>query len=130
MNIKYFFISIAVIVAADFIWLGSVASDIYTQNLSEVGNIVNGKVQVVYWAAVVVYLLLGLGLALFVEPQVSSWKGALTYGAFLGCLTYGVYDFTNYATLKQYPIQLLFADWGWGTFVCGLGSTVGYIFSR
>lgn len=130
MNYKFCAISVIVILVFDFVWLGMVASNFYRDNLSEVARIVDGSIKPVYWSAAVVYFLLAVGLTIFVEPQVDSWKMALLYGCLFGAVTYGVYDFTNHATLKQYPLQLLFADLTWGTFVCGVGSTVGYLFSR
>jgi uncharacterized membrane protein len=56
--------------------------------------------------------------------------GAFAYGAGFGFVTYGIYDFTNYATLKSYPLVLLAADLAWGTFVCGLTSFAAYSLCR
>ena len=38
----------------------------------------------------------------------------LADGAMLGLVVYGVYDFTNYSTLRQWPLVLAFADVAWG----------------
>ena len=40
---------------------------------------------------------------------------AAAYGAALGLVIYGVYDFTNFSTLRQWPLLLTFADVAWGT---------------
>jgi uncharacterized membrane protein len=32
-----------------------------------------------------------------------------------GLVVYGVYDFTNYSTLRQWPFVLTLADVAWGT---------------
>jgi uncharacterized membrane protein len=32
-----------------------------------------------------------------------------------GLVVYGVYDFTNYSTLRQWPLMLTLADTAWGT---------------
>jgi uncharacterized membrane protein len=37
------------------------------------------------------------------------------YGALFGLVVYGVYDFTNYSTLRQWPFVLTLADLARGT---------------
>ena len=44
---------------------------------------------------------------------------ALALGAVLGLVIYGVYDFTNYATLRDWPLTLVFVDVAWGAVICG-----------
>jgi uncharacterized membrane protein len=39
---------------------------------------------------------------------------AAAFGALFGRVVYGVYDFTNYSTLPQWPFVLTLADVGWG----------------
>jgi Predicted membrane protein (DUF2177) len=36
--------------------------------------------------------------------------------ALFGLVVYGVYDFTNYSTLRQWPFVVTLADVAWGTF--------------
>ena len=40
---------------------------------------------------------------------------AAAFGALFGLVVYGVYDFTNYSTLRQWPLVLALADTAWGT---------------
>ena len=61
--------------------------------------------------AVVVYLLLAIGLYVFiVEPGKSLWHAAL-----FGLVIYGVYDFTSYAILKKYDLNVAIMDMVWGS---------------
>ena len=60
------------------------------------------------------YVLLGTGIALFVIPRASTVSLAAAYGALFGLVVYGVYDFTNYSTLRQWPFVLTLADVAWG----------------
>ena len=61
--------------------------------------------------AVVVYLLLAVGLYVFiVEPKKSLWHAAL-----FGLVIYGVYDFTSYAILKKYDLNVAIMDTLWGS---------------
>lgn len=64
-----------------------------------------------YAAAIPVYLALSylIGLA-------SSWKEA----AAIGAATYAVYDFTNYASLKNYTLGFALQDTAWGSILFGL----------
>ncbi len=61
--------------------------------------------------AVVVYILLAVGLYVFiVEPGKPLWQAAL-----LGLVIYGVYDFTNYAIFKKYDLMVALMDMIWGS---------------
>ncbi len=57
------------------------------------------------WSAIPVYLALGYLLTL-----AGGWREA----ALVGAATYAVYDFTNYATLKNYTLEFALRDTAWG----------------
>jgi len=40
---------------------------------------------------------------------------AAVYGALFGLFTYATYDLTNYATLRNWTLQLTVVDVAWGT---------------
>lgn len=132
MNLKNFLIALITIPILDFLWLGVIATDFYKERMDGLVNIgANGKIEVVYWAAGVVYLLLALVLAFLSEPLIETadtWWIATLNTAFLGFVIYGVYDFTNHATLKTWPLSLIAADVIWGAFVCGAAGTLIYFF--
>lgn len=131
MTIKNFLIPLIAIPILDFIWLGLIANDFYKQRLGELINIEDGKMQIVYWSAGVVYILLALAIAFFAEPMIENvdhWWVAALNSAFLGFIIYGVYDFTNHATLKTWPLDLIAADVAWGAFICGVSGTLVYFF--
>ena len=66
------------------------------------------------------YVLLGLGVAVFVVPRAHSVGNAAALGALFGLVVYGVYDLTNYSTLKDWPAQLTIADIAWGSVACAV----------
>jgi uncharacterized membrane protein len=39
-----------------------------------------------------------------------------------GLVVYGVYDFTNYSTLRQWPFVLTLADTAWGAMASALAA--------
>jgi len=100
--------------ALDGIWLGLVMSGFYKAQLAPIARMSGGGFAPNWPAALVVYLLLGAGLALFAVPRAGSAASAAGYGALLGLIVYGVYDFTNFSTLRQYPFVLAMVDLSWG----------------
>ncbi|MGB3281236.1 MAG: DUF2177 family protein [Pseudorhodobacter sp.] len=55
---------------------------------------------------------------------------ALIGGALLGALAYGTYEFTNYATLRDWSAQMVALDLAWGTFLTGFSAWVGVMVVR
>ena len=104
-------------VVLDGIWLGLLMKNFYREQLAPIVRLApDGSGMAPNWpAAFVVYVLLGLGIALFVIPRAPTPGSAAAYGALLGLVVYGVYDFTNYSTLRQWPFILTLADVAWGT---------------
>jgi len=84
------------------------------------------------WTAVVLfYLLFAVGVtALVVSPALKNgWplgKIFLT-GAVLGLITYGTYDLTNQATLKNWPYLVTVIDLIWGTLLTGTASLLAVL---
>jgi len=75
-------------------------------------------------SAIIVWILLALAVAiLFILLRIESPKDGVrggTIGLVAGFIIYGVYNFTNYATLYHYPLWLAFVDTVWGSFAMGL----------
>src|SRR3954465_11594031 len=99
----------------DGIWLGLLMKNFYRDQLAPIVRLADGSIAPNWPAAVVVYALLGTGIAFFVMPRAAPVSLAAAYGALFGLVVYGVYDFTNYSTLRQYPLVLALADAAWGT---------------
>lgn len=98
----------------DGIWLGVVMKNFYRDQLAPIVRLADGGIAPNWPAALVVYALLGTGIALFVLPRAATVSLAAVYGALFGLVVYGVYDFTNYSTLRQWPFVLTLADVAWG----------------
>jgi uncharacterized membrane protein len=97
---------------ADMAWLGTMSSRLYKPTL---GDILMNKFSVM--PAVAFYLLYPLGLLVFaIGPalRVGSVSTALLLGALFGLFTYGTYDLTNQATLRNWTTNLTVIDMGWG----------------
>ena len=98
----------------DGVWLGLLMKTFYRDQLAPIVRLANGGIAPNWPAALVVYALLGTGVALLVIPRAPTVPLAAAYGALFGLVVYGVYDFTNYSTLRQWPLVLTFADAAWG----------------
>ena len=67
----------------------------------------------------------------FVVPlSQGSLISAFFYGAALGLVIYGVYDFTCVAIFKDWPVMMAFVDWLWGTILCAISATITVYISR
>ena len=113
-TIKLAAIGAVAFMVLDGIWLGLVMKNFYRDQLAPIVRLGTGGIAPNWPAAFVVYALLGTGIALFVIPRASTASLAAAYGAVFGLVVYGVYDFTNYSTLRQWPFVLTLADVGWG----------------
>lgn len=55
---------------------------------------------------------------------------ALINGALLGLMAYGTYEFTNYATLRDWSMMQVAVDTAWGTMLTGVAAWAGVMISR
>lgn len=108
----------------DGIWLGVLMKNFYREQLAPIVRLADGGIAPNWPAALVVYALLGLGIALFVVPRSTTFLSAAVYGGLFGLVVYGVYDFTNYSTLRQWPFVLALADVAWGVVASATAATI------
>lgn len=119
-----YILTFIVFLAIDMIWLGFIARDLYRRQL---GNFLSDQVN--WTAAIIFYLLFVFGIflfAVFPAAEKQSISHAIIYGALFGFFTYATYDLTNLATLKNWPVKIVFIDIVWGMVLTGLVSTAGF----
>lgn len=105
-------------------WLGLIAKDLYKKYL---GDFLSDQVN--WTAALIFYLLFVVGVFIFaILPSVekNSLTSAILLGALFGFFTYATYDLTNLATLKNWPLNIVFIDILWGALLTGIVSTAGF----
>ena len=129
-TIKLAVIGAVAFMVLDGVWLGLLMKNFYRDQLAPIVRLSDGGIAPNWPAAFVVYALLGTGIALFVIPRAATVSLAATYGALLGLVVYGVYDFTNYSTLRQWPLVLALADVAWGVVACAAAAMVVRIAAR
>jgi uncharacterized membrane protein len=130
--VKLFIISILVFFILDMIWIGYIAKGIYFKAYANWLRFENGRLLPVWWAIIIIYAVFAFATLTFVVPLS---KGVLLYaffyGAALGFVIYGVYDFTCVAIFKDWPVVMAFVDWLWGTMLCAISATLTvYVSSR
>jgi uncharacterized membrane protein len=117
--------ALAALVVADMIWLGSMVSRVYRPVL---GDILLSGVNLP--PAIVFYLLYPVGVLIFaVAPALKngSATGAMMYGALFGFFAYTTYDLSNYATLRNWTLQLTIIDIAWGTLLGAMTAAAGFL---
>ena len=126
--VKIYLIALITFLAVDFVWLALVAKNFYRKNL---GFLLAEKPNL--WAAAAFYLLFVAGVVVFaIVPALtegSLWK-AIILGGFFGLVTYATYDFTNQATVRNWPWVVTAIDLAWGGFLAASVSCIGYLAGR
>jgi uncharacterized membrane protein len=128
MNVSYYLklyvVTVPVFFAIDLLWLGIVAKNIYRDNLGELLS------PAVNWtAAITFYLIFIAGILIFaVVPALrrESLTWAVIYGGLFGFFTYATYDLTNLATLRGWPLKVVFIDIAWGIVLCSAVASVSF----
>lgn len=112
--------------ALDYIWLAKIAKNFYLTNLQTHTTIENGSLVPYLPAVPLVYIVAVIAIWVFILNKATTLTGAVLSGALLGFSMYAFYDFTNLATLKDYPWSLTIVDILWGTFL--VGAVTGIMF--
>jgi len=123
-----YFAALVVFAIVDGTWLYFMGQHLYKPTL---GDILEPNVRL--GPAIAFYLLFPIGLVVFsVDPALKSgsvWT-AIVYGALFGFLAYATYDLTNFATLRNWTLQITLIDITYGAIVAALAGAAGYIAAR
>lgn len=111
----------------DYIFVGTIMKNFYLDKMGFHLNIKDGAVSPNLLFAVLTYIVMSVMMYLFVVRYASDWKSVACAGALLGFLAYSFYDFTNLATMKNYPVILGMVDIAWGTTLMAFVSTVMFL---
>lgn len=117
-------VGLVIIIALDFLWLGIVMKSFYIDQVGSLLRMKEGGMDARIAPAVLVWLCLSAAIVLFALPKATTWPEALAWSALLGFLIYGVYDLTNYALFKTWPLGVVAADMAWGAVLNGITGLV------
>lgn len=124
--IKNIFIAGISMIILDSIWLGFAANQFYLQELKHLIRGDGTAFDVNYAAAGCVYIVMVMGFMFFLAPYFSdwTWKQTIYKSAVFGFVVYGVYDLTNLATLRDWPVTITILDMTWGSFLYATSACV------
>ena len=117
-----YLIALVLFAAIDITWLMTMGSKLYRQTL---GDILLTELRMAPAAAF--YLMYPAGLIIFaVIPALKSDSPptALLLGALLGLFAYGTYELTNFATIRNWTLQITLIDIAYGIFASGLVAAI------
>ena len=124
--IAAYFICLLIICITDFCWLYFSGQIFYKKHL---GQIMRKDFFIL--PAIFFYPLYVLGIVTFVlYPTTTinaSFVSVLLKGCLLGLCSYGAYDLTNHATIKDWPLIVTLVDIAWGVFVTSFSSLLTYV---
>lgn len=111
--LKPYLAALLVVGLLDALWLGWLARDFYREAIGA-----QMAEQVRWVPALLFYVGFPAALvALAVYPAGQPLAMQVARAALVGLVAYGVYDLTNLATLRHWPLRLALADTAWGTLV-------------
>jgi uncharacterized membrane protein len=114
--------------AIDAAWLSVMGPIVYRPAL---GDILVENLRV--FPAIAFYAMFPIGVVVFaVLPSLraqSPMNGA-SLAALFGALAYATYDLTNYATLRNWNLQITIYDVVYGAFASGVAATAAYFAVR
>jgi uncharacterized membrane protein len=122
-----YLLTIPVFFIIDMIWIGLIGNKFYQSQIGFLLGPVN------WTAAIIFYLIYIVGIIFFaVHPALldGSLGKAVLLGALFGFFTYATYDFTNLATIKDWPLLVTVVDLAWGTFLSASVATVSYLIGK
>jgi uncharacterized membrane protein len=126
-NLKEFIIILAILLVIDGLWIGLYASKKWS---SLVQDLTNQPMKVKIGWAFMAYLCMGLAIYLFTLPIIKE-KGikiGAIYGALIGFIIYGIFDYTNLAILgDRYNLMTALTDVAWGTFLMSISTVISYL---
>lgn len=113
----------------DIAWLMAMGPSFYRPRLGHL--MADGFVFV---PAVAFYLLYAGGLTILVILPAFRGGWSLIHtaamGATVGLISYGAYDLTNHATMRDWPLSVTLVDMAWGTAVTSLSCCAALLILR
>ena len=121
--ISIWILSLISMLALDGVWLSLMVKRFYAPLF---GNFMLSSPQII--PIVIFYLMYTLGLTwLVLFPgivQQSSLSLLFFNGLIFGFVTYGTYDLTNQATIRDWSVLITLVDMAWGALLSGLVAVI------
>jgi uncharacterized membrane protein len=109
----------------DVAWLSTMGKMLYRPAL---GDILLPGLRIA--PAVAFYLIYPIGIVVLAVTPARTTLGALVAGCVFGAIAYATYDLTNYATLRNWTLQITLIDIGYGAVLSGIAATAAFLVTR
>jgi uncharacterized membrane protein len=122
---KLFLVVLPLFLLLDFVWIGLIMKGFYNEELGDLARRHAGALAPRWGAAILVYVIIPVGIVLFVRPAMGAQAGLFTaflWGAIFGLIAYGIYDLTNLAVLDKWSVRMTAMDMTWGGAICGVSA--------
>ncbi len=127
-NLVLYLVTALVFLGLDAIMLKAVMRPLFD---THIGSLFAAELRLA--PAALFYLFYVAGILWFVSlPALRAGTPltALLAGAFLGALAYGTYEFTNYATLRDWHWHMVAVDVTWGAVLTAVSAWSGVMAAR
>ena len=107
-------ISAAILTAADLMWILFYMGPKYKTLVKKIqGSDLEANMASIVGA----YVLMIVGVFVFVLPRSVDTGSALRWGLLFGLVVYGIFDLTNDGIFSRWNFRLALLDMAWGSFV-------------
>jgi uncharacterized membrane protein len=120
--------ALVVFVLVDATWLSMMGNMLYRPVL---GDVLLPSLKI--GPAVAFYAMFPIGIVVFtVMPALKSGTigTAVVYGLLFGAIAYGTYDLTNYATLRNWNLQITAIDIAYGAVAAAVAGSAAALATR
>lgn len=119
--------SFILLVIFDMLWFSVSMPTIYKPLFNDIQKKFIFRV----WSGIIVWILIGLFIAIDQCYTIKTTPfDPLILGFIYGFIIYGVYNFTNYATIYKYNLKAVFTDTLWGSLNIGMTTIIVHYFIR
>jgi len=132
LTISYWKVAILMMVIfifIDMLWLGFIASNLYTKQLGYLANLKNSNITFNLPVGLLAQAIIAFGLSLviaLVYKGGGNLSASILVSALIGFVIYATYDLTNLSFIKDWPWQITLIDIIWGTLQGTLAGAYGY----
>jgi uncharacterized membrane protein len=127
MQIGVLYLStLAVFLVLDAIMLTLVMKPLFMRHIGALmADPIRGVPALLFYAAYVAGLLY-----LVAWPALKSGAPVIVPAAIIGAMAYGTYEFTSYAIMRDWHVQMVVTDLAWGTVLTAFSAWAGVTITR
>lgn len=115
------------IIILDYLWLGKITKKFLIKEFGPLVKVKEGSIKIKIGVGILTWLIIAIGCFIFAVSTSKNLSNTMLFGAIFGFITYSIYDLTNLTFIKKYSLKFSIVDIFWGTFLCSIISTIGFM---